>query len=200
VICNRFATAKFEMNLLLDDCKELLDRAARALAFPREMNAFLIDYFIGEFQLRAANKILQNPARFTFSNAMIWNGFLTAVESDLKLSLPRLREVVLALNMAPNIAKNPEIAREICPNLPMTTIGFVIMMFVPDEAFANPLDPMGFMEACGVFSLPSEVSLDEPEVGAFERMRTIDFGRWSDTKVPAKIAQRFPFLKNYATG
>jgi hypothetical protein len=135
-----------------------------------------------------------------FSNAMLWNGFLTAVEFDLKVSLPLLREVVLALNTAPNIAQNPEIAKEICPTLELTTIGFVILTFVPDEQFPTSIDPMKFMEAFQVFCLPPEVTLAEPAVGAFDKMQHIQFSRWNVTKVAPKIAQRFPFLKRYAAG
>jgi hypothetical protein len=197
MIANRFSTAKFDLQSLLDDVREIVAAVRGSLTFPRELNTLLMDYYIALFQQRAANKILANPARFTFSNAMIWNGFVTALESDLKLSVPLLRDVVIAVNMAPNIAERPEIAKEVCPSLTITTITFVLLMFVPDDVFPRPLAPFNFMDAYAVTALPTEISLPEPIIPISDQLRGLRLERWNMAAPTPKELKKFPYLKKY---
>jgi hypothetical protein len=126
---------------------------------------------------------------------MVWNGFITALENDLRIALPLLREVVLLLNMAPSIAENPEIALEICPKMSLPTMCFVLQMFVPDEVVTKPLNAMGFMERYNVFSMPPEVSLPDPDAFGFDRITDMQLERWNVRKLGPSVAKKFKYLK-----
>jgi hypothetical protein len=197
LLTNRLATAVFEPTALIEDCQTVFQRASASFIFTPEINRFLTAQFLMEFQTRAGNKILHNPARFTFSNAMIWNALITALESDLRIALPFLREVVLAVNMAPSIAEKPEIATEICPRLSLTTVCFVLQMFVPDESFPNLLNAMDFMERYKVFSIPPEVTLPNPDAVGFDKIDDMQLERWNRRRIDKALAKEFRYLAAY---
>jgi hypothetical protein len=167
------------------------------LRFPADLNGVMMNYFLAEFQTLAANKILQNPSRLTFSNAMIWNGLMTAIEGDLRISLPILRELVLAINMAPSIAERPEIAKEVCPMLSLTLIAFVVMMFTPDENFPRPVNAIRFMEFYSILGLPAEITLPDVEIRTFDQLPQMRLDRWKLAGLPPKMASKFPYLARY---
>jgi hypothetical protein len=128
---------------------------------------------------------------------MIWNGFITALETDLRISLPFLREVVLALNMAPSIAEDPEIALEVCPKLSLPIICFVLQMFVPDDTFPEPLNAMNFMEKFNIFRMPAEVVLQEQDAIGFNRINDMNLERWNVRKLGQNVVKQFGYLSQY---
>jgi hypothetical protein len=179
--------------------KEVLDRVNRSLQFGREINKLLLSHLILDFQVKTANKMFANPARFMFSNAIVWNGFVTAVDLDLRISLPLLREVVLAVNMAPMIAENPPLAKDICPSIPLNVVAFVLMTFTPDEDFPKPIDPMKFMETFEIWGLPPDMNLPEPDASEFVPLVGLKWERWRKWRLDGETLEKFPFLKNYVS-
>jgi hypothetical protein len=197
VIGNRFITAKFEYVSLLEDMSEVLGRTRAALNFGRDANKRLLGHLLADFEVKTANKMFANPSRFIFTNAIVWNTFVSAVDSDLRITLPLLREVVLAINMAPTIAEKPEIAREICPHLSLQVIGYLLMMFAPDGAFPTPIDTMRFMETFEIWAVPSEVKLPPVQLTGFDNIPEIKWDRWRDWKGDPATLSKFPFFTDY---
>jgi hypothetical protein len=196
VISNRFISARFDAISLLEDLREVLEGIKQSLKFGTEPNRALVNYLILDFQISTANKMFANPARFNFSNATTWNSFLTATESDLRLALPLLREVVFALNMAPMICEKPDIVQEICPNLPVNVLVFMIMTFAPDEALPTPINPVKFMEAFSVSGLSPQVSLPTPDMAGFVPLPGIAWQRWKKFRFDPATVRKFPFISN----
>jgi hypothetical protein len=197
LLTNRLATAKFDPVSLIEDCHAVFQRASELFAFTPQINRFLMTQFLADFQIRAGNKILRHPARFTFTNAMIWNTFISALENDLRVSLPFLREVVLLLNMAPTIAERPQIAVEICPKLALTTVGFVLQMYMPDETFPTQLNATPFMERYKVFNMPREVTLPDLDAMGFDNITDMQLERWNVRNLGPVLSKQFKYLAAY---
>jgi hypothetical protein len=194
LLANRLATAKFDALSLIEDCQTVFQRAFASLRFTPEINQFLTTCLLADFQYRASTTILANPQRFCFSNSMVWNTAITAIQADLRLELPSLREVVLALNMAPAISLNPEIAKEICASVPVSIICFILSQFATDDDFPIPVDPSTFKAFYASQDLSKVVPLPEPQPVGFDRIRDLDLGRWNARKISSAVQAEFPYL------
>jgi hypothetical protein len=99
--------------------------------------------------------------------------------------------------MAPNIAEHPEIAKEVCPSLSITTIMFVLLMFIPDDAFPMPLAPFDFMDAYGITAVPTEISLPDPVFPICDQLQGLRLERWNMVTPTPEALKKFPYLKKY---
>ena len=118
-----------------------------------------------------ANKILANPARFTFTRAILWNSFATAFEAQFGFGLERLRQVVSALMMAPNIAKSsPEemMIESLCPDLDTRNVAFMVGNFAKDEMFDMDIDVDGFVQRFGLQRQQQFAQIEPAAVTAHE--------------------------------
>jgi hypothetical protein len=197
VISNRFISARFDANSLLEDTAEVMTRVKRALQFGMVLNQLLTAQLLTEFQISTANKMLANPARFNFANAVRWTSFLSAADMDHRINLPILREVALALNMAKAICDKPKFAREICPTLPVDIIAFLLMMFAPDNTITTPINAVRFMESYHIRGLSPEVAMPAADPAAFVPVEAIPWKRWIGTRFDEETLITLPFLANY---
>jgi hypothetical protein len=187
----------FDSDTLLQDVKQFFARVFQSLDFAIPIQQLLIGQFLTDFQHRTINKLLGNPSRFCFSNAMRWNGFLTAIELDLRISLPLLREVVIGLNMAPTIAANPEIVKEICPNLPIPVLTFLLMMFAPDDVVKQPINLIKFTEMYDIQAFTTRVALPEKDVEGFWDIKGLMLDNWSHRRFDPQTLEEFRWLAKY---
>jgi hypothetical protein len=197
MLVNRLSTAKFHLESLIADCQVVLKRAFALLNFSPDINKFLKFGLLVDFQKRAVNKIIENPSRFSFSNSMIWNSAVTGVQSEMEVELPWLRELVLAINLAPTIAQTPDLVADICPNVPVTAVAFILHRFVPDSNVPLPLDTFRFMEKFKIFGHPESVVMPEPELVGFDEIGDIDIDLWNVRNLSMRIRKAFPYLSDY---
>jgi hypothetical protein len=128
---------------------------------------------------------------------MIWNSAVSSVQSEVKVEFPLLRELVLALNLAPTIAQMPELALEICPNVPISVVCFILCKFVPDLNVPAPLDAFTFMQHYKIMEQPYNVSMPESEFVGFDEIGDIDTEVWNVRKLSPKLQKVFPYLEGY---
>lgn len=145
LLMNRFSTAKFEDISLLEDFNEIFGNVSSQLNFPDPIKRHLSEEFKKQFDRFALIKVIDNPNRFTFTNAIIWNTFLTTLDSDAHLTFKLLREGISALIMAPNIAKSPTLADEICSDLSKVLVAYILMNYIPDDVLNQPINPLLFI-------------------------------------------------------
>jgi hypothetical protein len=136
VLVNRFATAAFAFFNLLKDFRDVVQGIRRSFKYGDVVNAYLLNQFVVLFERKLLNKVIENPARFNFRNAMLWNSLVTAFENDERVPLPLLREGISGLVMASKISTEPEIASEVCPNIPPIICAFYCQNFHPDDLMA----------------------------------------------------------------
>jgi hypothetical protein len=200
VLVNRFATAVFHLQHLLKDFRDVTQLVRRGFKYGDVLNRFLMNLFLSLFERKLVNKLLQNPARFNFQNAVIWNSLVNAYENDERVPLPLLREAISGLMMAANIAKDPSLIPEICPSLPPIVCVFFCKHFHPDETVTHPINCAPLLQAFKLTEVPAQV---EP----FPMVVELDFKQlapaaalqdWCRFALGEPCIREAPFLKPFA--
>ncbi|KAH0790333.1 hypothetical protein GPJ56_005629 [Histomonas meleagridis] len=206
VLCNRYSTARFEVDPLLDDFRQVIEGVRTALNFTNAINSYLLQQFITLLDAKMSNKILSNPMRFTFSKAIVWNSFITAFESVEGLHLRYLRQIVNTLVMSVNISNsspNDNIIgnsnESICKDLSYDLVSYLLFNFKPDEMIPQRIDYDGFLQRYNIEKitqfqqiLPNKI---ENFLMAAEQARTSLWNKRSGaTETAIKV---FPFLSDY---
>jgi hypothetical protein len=199
VIVHRFVNARFSNVSLLTDWKNQLETVRGSIDFGPVLTELLMGQFLIELQERIIQKLLAHPKLLHFSNTSIWNAFLTVLETDLRISLAVLREFVLAVNMAPVIAENPELASELCPGLRPVVVAFCLKSFAPDESMAAVVSPDRFMAHFGIEEIPETMEYASSSVMGFAKVYGFHWERWSKRKLGRLAVQNFPSLEQYTT-
>jgi hypothetical protein len=197
VISNRFITAKFDADTLLSDFMKMISSTCEMLPYSADINNLLMDQLLLDMQIAAIDRLLENPGRFTFTNAIVWSSFLTTLQADLDISLPYLKEFVLALNMAPAFRDTPDLAPEVCPNIPLPVIAYLMASFVPDKLYTSKLSPVVFMREHKLAEIPKSPFLPDPELVRFVPLPEIPWDKWPACNFAPKALQAFPFIRNY---
>lgn len=198
VLCNRFATAKFEVDPLLDDFKQVLAGVWANMRFPGPVNVYLKELFMSFLDAHLLNKVISNPSRFMFSNAVVWNSFMTAFEGVQRLQFHNLRQSVCALVMAKNLT-TPETSQEIistlCPDLDKKLLVYFMKNYRPDPMMPEKIDAKWLMERLEVEDFvsygtvkPREPPLDSVGAG-------LNILEWNNVVIPASTARAFPYFK-----
>lgn len=198
MICNRFASAKFQTESLLRDIKELIEFPVEQ-GYDLSIETFLDQYFRTELDFRTANRILNGHLRFNFGNALIWNSFLAELETNLKIQLKVSREAVSAVMMAYSISLDPKLAKEVAPSVPENAILFILEHFSPDENMPMRVDLQIFMESMSVDQESSFHPIQPPK-SVFEMIsENFKFysNDWSKVQVDSFSLSQFPFLLGY---
>ena len=201
VLVNRFATAKFEMEPLLEDFKHIYRDVRNSLRYLPSINRFLLNYILSVVEIRIINRMLANPARFMFKNAVLWNSFISAFLSDERLEMTRLREMVSAMIMAHSMAADPDMQADIAGNTDPNVILFIMSHYNPDEMMPEKIDCTKFAATHG---LPTELAMideiPEPEITDLGKLgEEAILPNWNKYSVSESLLARFPFLDNFAS-
>ncbi|OHT08209.1 hypothetical protein TRFO_23364 [Tritrichomonas foetus] len=202
VLINRFATATFEFDHLLADFREIISGTANTFSKfgSDDMNRLLNDRFLYLFQIKLLNKIISNPSRFNFTNSMIWNSFLTAVENDERISLDVLRQAISGLIMASNISTSPDLSDDVCPSIPKPLIAFFLKNYQKDENITNELKTKDFLKVYKISKIPQTYEEMKPKPNTIEwkaLKENILIGNWNKIDKDEPIASFYPFLSRY---
>ena len=204
VLCNRFATAKFEVDPLLDDFKQVLEGVWANLKYPDSINKLMKEQFMALLDATLLNKLIANPARFMFSNAIVWNSFITAFETVEKHPLDSLRQSVCAMVMAKNLT-TPESSQEIivtlCPDLDKKLLVYFMKNYRPDEMMPDPIDYERFREMMEVDDVISYGTVKPREVTSFSSAgEKLNYMEWNNVVITAPVSRAFPYFIAYVKG
>jgi hypothetical protein len=195
---NRFATARFELDVLLPDCQKGFDNIAGSIGLPGVLKKLALQNVIAILDARAANRILASPGRLSFGNSVIWLSFLTALATAISRPFKITLQVCRALQMAPSICTSPKLAEEVCPDLSKGIVLFLMTSLKPDELFARNIDASRFVST---YRLDPTVHPEPIEpVSMADYMELIDeipVRDWNACTVPPELLQRFPHLAQF---
>ena len=142
------------------------------------------------------NLLSQSPFRCTFGNSIQFNSFITLV-NDKGLEFNKFREAVTVLQMGSTLCSEPEISKDLCPDLPKTTVAKLLSNQQPDEFMPMPNDVMSYINA---FNVDTTISGDVPSdyTGDFSEIEqnfpTLD---WKSLHFDKQTKKQFPFLQSY---
>ncbi|KAK8870762.1 hypothetical protein M9Y10_008649 [Tritrichomonas musculus] len=203
VLCNRFATARFEVDPLLEDFREVLDGIKSSLMYTTGINDYLLKHFMQLLDVKMLNKLLANPARFVFSKAIIWNSFLTAFLSAEKFELPLLRQAVWTLVMAVNMTSDNEPGEEVrenlCPTLDPKIIVFLLKNYKPDEMMPTAINwkkvaDAVHVEDVGTYDPVRPTDIDDYELAG----QKLKIQVWNQVQIESSLLKLYPYLAAYS--
>ncbi|KAH0787039.1 hypothetical protein GPJ56_009037 [Histomonas meleagridis] len=201
-IANRFATAKFDNIFLLSDAKQLLHGIKGALKLPDPIVEYIANYFLSIAEVKLINKLIENPSRFNFTNAMLWNSFVNAFISDERIELPLLREGVCAFMMIHNIASTPKMKNEICPNLSPSLLLYIMKNFNPDDVMPKRVSYDSFVKEFKLGendATPEKIEEPKLKMISLDDLKDLMLDNWREKKVDIQMGQSFPFLNAYTS-
>ena len=88
VLVNRYATARFDMEILLQDYRRVLEATRRSIKYPAALAACLMEKLIAGIDARMTQRIIANPQRLNFGHGVLWNSFVSALERAEHFELP----------------------------------------------------------------------------------------------------------------
>ena len=201
MLVNRFATASFNFEHLLEDFKDIMKMNRDSFKYGERINTFVMDTFLLHFENALMNKLIENPARFTFGNAMMWNSFLSAFENDERVSMSNLRNLISALIMAQAIAEKPEMKNDICPDLPSTLVAFIIDKYQPDENIRQQLKVKNFLKKYKLKTAPQSIEKFpepmDPDLSSVAEY--LELNNWNKCSRDEKVANVYSFVAMYIT-
>ncbi|OHT09228.1 hypothetical protein TRFO_21972 [Tritrichomonas foetus] len=203
VLCNRFATARFEVDPLLDDFKQVLSGIRGSLNYTNGINGYLMKQFMTMLDTKMLNKILNNPSRFVFSKAITWNSFLTAFQGVERLELPLLRQAVWALVMAVNMTSEDEpcdeVRENLCPTLDSKIIVYLLKNYKPDEMMPTQIDWKRVATAVGIDDVNGFEPVKAEEIPEFESAgQKLKINNWNHVKIEERLMKLYPYLSKYS--
>ena len=200
ILVNRYCTGSFEFDELLLDFKDVMTLVRDSFCFGDEINKLMMDRFVSLLEYRFINKILENPSRFTFTNSMMWNSFLTAMENDERISMPVLRQVVSALVMASSISKQPDMADEVCPDVPKVVVTFILMNYVTDKNQPEKVKPLNFAKRCKISEIPEVLEPMSPcdDIDYSRLLHAANLTNWNQCGKDEEILHEFSYIATYA--
>ena len=196
-LINRFSTATFDFNSLLIDFKEILFYVRKSLKTPQPLFNYLMEIYLNKFDNLLANKIITNPERFLFGNAIIWNSFLSAFENDERVSLSYSREVISSLIMIENFSLQPQVKEDIAPNLSPETIAFILKNYHSDQNITK-VHSSKFFKHYKIKKQPKTAVIPYNKVQPLTFSQyTVNYDDWCFIGKNEKCLQRYKFMANY---
>jgi hypothetical protein len=199
LLCNRFATAKFQAEALIADFNRVLGAVKAALAFPSSVSAYFFAQFAALLDAKMLNKLIANPSRFTFTNAIEWNTFVTGIDFTEGLNLRLLKQAVGVLMMGKNLTDPGTLdvtVEAVCPDLNPKLTFFLLKNFQPDAMMPDPIDAGVFRKRYQVQDVPTvqavvAKSISDPRVAG----KGLNLSGWNRVAMSGWIQRAYPWLK-----
>ena len=202
----QLAMGRFNQTQLLKDFSGVYDSVIEHFKFLPSVNKYLTSCFNNSLDALIFNKILSNPARFTFSKAAVWNSFFTALKSEKNLCFPLTIQCVSCLMMAVNIAtEQPKDGEEdlrikICPDLDPKLIIYILKNYRPDNMNEMSINYRLTAQRLNVSDeelrnlrfVPIKPQDNNDYQGAGD---SIKINNWSNCKPNAHLVEEYPFMK-----
>jgi hypothetical protein len=197
-LCNRFATAKFDVDPLLNHFKQVMDGARYSFHTPRSVTDYVMKFFLTCLDSILCNKIIANPTRYCFSNAVVWNSFVTAFESMNQFSFCFLRQIVSVLILAGNFASEDcasELRTEVAPDIDPKLLIFLLKNYHTDELMPKMID---YERVARKFGIALDDNCTLMKRSALPDITPVASGlyveRWNWVEVSPELRRRWPFL------
>jgi hypothetical protein len=197
-LCNRFATAKFEVDPLLNHFKQVMDGTRYSFHTPRSVTDYIMKFFLTCLDSVLSNKIVANPNRYCFSNAVVWNSFVTAFESMHQFSFSFLRQIVAILILAGNFASEDcasELRSEVAPDIDPKLLIFLLKNYHTDELMPKIVDYERVARKFGI-SLDDNCTLLKrsplPDITSVASGLYVE--RWNWAELSPELKRKLPFL------
>jgi hypothetical protein len=202
VLCNRFATAKFDVEPLLDDFRLVLDGVYTSVEFPRSVTRYLMEHLVALLDTKILNRIIANPGRFLFTNAVAWNTFITAFEGVTSLNFKYLRQAVFVLVMAKNLT-DPDaidgIVESVCPDLDKKLIFNFLKNYHPDSMLPEPINFRAFGDKFGFKDVSTLQAVAPHVVQSFRSVAAhLPLDAWNHVVLTPVILRGYPFFQSQA--
>lgn len=198
---NRFVTGRFQQDELKQAFIEKYQSVVDGFKFLPSVNRFLINLFNRTIDAAIFNKILSNPARFTFSKAAIWNTFLASLSNENQLVFKQTTECVSCILMAVNIAtqsqsKELDLIESLCPDLDHKTIFYILKNYRPDNILQMTINYVIIAKKLQIDQndntfTPMEPLLIEDYQSAGDSLKLYN---WNQCKLDPNLLSKFPFL------
>lgn len=197
------AMGRFNQTQLLDEFINVYDSVIATFKFLPSVNKYITNCFNNSLDALIFNKILSNPARFTFSKAAIWNSFFTALKSAKSLQFPLTIQLVSCLMMAINIATEQpkdgeeELRIKICPDLDPKLIIYILKNYRPDNMNEMSINYRLTAQRLNVSLknlrfVPISPQDNNDYQGAGDSIRIND---WNKGTPNAHLVSQYPFMK-----
>jgi hypothetical protein len=197
---NRFASTKFELEMLLPDWQKVLTDIKAAVGLPTGIKTFVFDHIIRMLDVRTANRLLSSPERLSFGHSVCWVSFLTALEDTIGQQFVITSEVCQAVQMGGAIARNPVMSNDICPYLSKHVVLFVLSHIVADEMFPETIDVAPFVREFELGDDGAIGTIAQPEAGDYmELVQGIRIQDWNACELSPELLVRFPHLAEFHT-
>ena len=198
VIVNRFVTGRFELDSLLNDFKTIYRSILPYLKYTDSINNFLMKILNTKLEHKMVSKIMTNPNRFVFSNAINWNSFISAFISDERVEMEMLHELIAILMMAQNLSMEPSILKDISHHFTPNQVGFIMKNYKPDMMIPKPIDYSEFAKFYRIKEIETRIKIPEPPFPDIEEAKAgLVLENWNKLKVDQNVLKEFPWLKNY---
>jgi hypothetical protein len=198
VVMNRFATAQFDVDPLIEDFRQVLIAFSSALSLPNPITRSLFEHLGAVLDATILNKLIINPGRYIFTNAVQWNTIATALDSVAQLNLTMVRQAVCVLMMAHNLTESDlidTIIESVCPNLGPPLILHFLRNYRPDEMMPQQIDCRPFAEKFGLDQSAPVKPVRPVTVTTFRNAAVgLDLDGWNRVVLPPDVRREFPFL------
>jgi hypothetical protein len=195
---NRFATARFELNVLLADFQKGFAEIRKSIGFTEVLKRLVVQKVVSLLDARAATCILASPTRLTFSNSMVWSSFITALTAALGFPFTITMELCQALQMAPSICSNPRLVAEVCPDVNPQIILFLLTSLKPDELLATNIDASRFVSVYRLDPTFHPMPIEPLPVGDYMKYAAeIRITDWNACTMQPELLNKFPHLSQF---
>jgi hypothetical protein len=199
VIANRYATAKFETEALLEDFSQVVDAVVGEFDYPQPVCRFLIERLTALIDVKLLNKVIATPARFMFQNAVVWNSFITSLEAVEQLQFPLMRQSACILVMAKGLTTqgNAKMMYDnICKDIDPKLVFYLLKNSRPDQMMPDVIDPRPFGDAFEIKDVLSIQPVKPSRLQGFESLAAqINLDGWNKGKCPDAMLSLFPFFE-----
>jgi hypothetical protein len=201
VLCNRFATAKFEVDPLLEDFRQVLAGVRGSFPFPLAVNGYVMCHLTSLLDAKLLNKLIANPSRFNFTNAVAWNTFITAMYSVEDLDFRLLKQTVSVMMMAHNMT-NPQTANGllevVCPDLDPKLVFYLLKNFQTDPLMPEPINYRVFADLHRIPDIPSVQAVVAMPVVEFRMAaKELALPAWNRVLLTPAIERLYPFFRAF---
>jgi hypothetical protein len=201
VLCNRFATAKFDLEALLEDFKQVFDGVRESIQTPPSVQRYLVEQLTALLDAKMLNKVIANPARLVFTNAVAWNTFISAFCSLEAIDFKLLKQSVYVLMMVKKLTDPQTIdgmVASICADLDPKLIFYFLKNFRTDEMMPDPVNPRVFGDR---YHLPDITSVQavtpKPVLDYHTAGRRFDLAAWNRVSLTSAVSRLYPFFTSY---
>ena len=198
VLINRFSTAKFEMDPLLNDFKHVFNGVKYHFTFTKGINQLLTITFLAKLDYKISIKLIANPSRFLCSNAILWNSFISAFTSDERIELKIIRQFVSVFIMVQGLSQDPSIREEIADSIPPEIILFIMKNYHPDILLPDPIETVKFASKYKLRSVNQVPEFSVPPIIGIENAEEqANISGWNKGGIRDEDINEFPWLAQF---